>query len=151
MTARVKNSERTRGKPFSKGNPGRPPGSRNKARLALEAPLEGEAEAITRKPIEMALDGDTTGMRLVMDRISPPQKDRPVAFALPKLEAAADAVKATAALAQAVATGDLTPREAAELSKLVDGFTKAVEQHDVVQRLERIEAALEQRKQGTNP
>jgi hypothetical protein len=99
----------------------------------------------------MALDGDTTGMRLVMDRISPPQKDRPVAFALPKLEAAADAVKATAALAQAVATGDLTPREAAELSKLVDGFTKAVEQHDVVQRLERIEAALEQRKQGTNP
>jgi hypothetical protein len=151
MTARVKNTEKTRGKPFSKGNPGRPTGSRNKARLALEALLEGEAEAITRKAIDMALDGDTTAMRLVMDRILPPQKDRPVSFALPKLEVAADAVKAAAALAEAVATGDLTPSEAGELSKLVDGFTRAVETHDVQQRLERIEAALEQRKQGAAP
>ena len=99
----------------------------------------------------MALDGDTTAMRLVMERILPPRKDRPVLFSLPKLEVAADAVKATAALAEAVATGDLTPSEAAELSKLVDGFTKAVEQHDIQQRLERIEAALDQRKQGTGP
>ena len=150
MSTRVKNEKTTRGKPFSKGNPGRPTGSRNKARLTLEALLDGEAEAITRKAISMALEGDSTAMRLVLDRILPPRKDRPVLFTLPKLEVAADAIKATAALAEAVASGDLTPSEAAELSKLVDGFTKAVEQHDIQQRLERIEAALDQRK-GTNP
>ena len=37
-------------KPGQSGNPsGRPHGSRNKATLALEALLDGEGEAITRK------------------------------------------------------------------------------------------------------
>ena len=67
-------------------------------------------------------------------------------FALPKLEAAADAVKATAALVEAVARGDITPAEAAELSKLVEGFIRAVEVHDIQIRLERLEAHQESRR-----
>jgi hypothetical protein len=136
-----KNGENTRGRPFQQGNPGRPKGSRNRTTLALEALLDGEAEALTRKAIEMALDGDPTAMRLVMDRIMPPRKERPVLFSLPKLETAGDAVKATAALAEAVANGDITPGEAGELAKLVDGFTKAVELHEIQQRLDKLEAA----------
>jgi hypothetical protein len=135
-----KNAETTRGKPFEPGNSGRPKGSRNKATLALEALLDGEAEALTRKAIEMALEGDTTAMRLVMDRIMPPRKDRPVLFALPKLETPADAVKASAALVEAVASGDLTPSEADDLSRLVDRFVRAVETTDVMERLESLEA-----------
>ncbi|QRM32083.1 hypothetical protein JO965_21110 [Microvirga sp. VF16] len=125
---------------FEPGNPGRPKGSRNKATLALEALLDGEAEALTRKAVEMALDGDTTAMRLVMDRIMPPRKDRPVMFALPKLETPADAVKASAALVEAVASGDLTPSEAEDLSRLVDRFIRAVEATDILERLESLEA-----------
>ena len=135
-----KNGENTRGKPFQPGNPGRPKGSRNRATLALEALLDGEAEALTRKAVEMAMSGDTTAMRLVMDRIMPPRKERPVLFTLPKLESAGDAVKATAALVEAVSVGDITPGEAGDLSKLVDGFTKAVELHEIQQRIERLEA-----------
>src|SRR6267378_2403412 len=45
-----------RGKPFApgqSGNPaGRPVGSRNKATLAIDALLDGEGEALTRKAIE---------------------------------------------------------------------------------------------------
>ena len=44
---------------FKKGNPGRRPGSRNKATVAVEALLDGEAEKLTRKAIEMALAGFT--------------------------------------------------------------------------------------------
>ncbi len=135
-----KNAETTRGKPFEPGNSGRPKGARNKATLALEALLDGEAEALTRKAIDMALEGDTTAMRLVMDRIVPPRKDRPVLFPLPKLETPADAVKATAALVEAVASGDLTPSEADDLSRLVDRFVRAVETTDVLERLESLEA-----------
>ena len=51
---------------FRPGNPGRPKGARNKATLTIEALLDGESEAITRKAIEMALGGDTTAMRLVI-------------------------------------------------------------------------------------
>ncbi len=126
---------------FAPGNPGRPKGSRNKTTLALEALLDGEAEAITRKAVEMALEGDVTAMRLVMDRIMPPRRERPIMFTMPKMETAADAVKASAALVDAVANGDITPGEAGELSKLVDGFTKAVELHEIQQRLDKLEAA----------
>jgi hypothetical protein len=131
----------TRFKPGQSGNPtGRPPGSRNKYTIAMEALLEGEGEALTRKAIELAKGGDVTALRLCLDRLLPTRKDRHVPFALPKLETAADAVKATAALVEAVAAGRLTPSEAGELAKLVDGFARAAELHDIQQRLEKLEA-----------
>jgi hypothetical protein len=40
---------------------------------------------------------------------------------------------------EAVARGELTPGEAGELSKLVEGFTKAIELHEIVARLEKLE------------
>jgi hypothetical protein len=109
----------------------------------MEALLEGEAEKLTRKVLDMALEGDTTAMRLCMDRLMPARKDRHVPFALPKLEIAADAVKASAALVEAVAAGDLTPSEAGELSKLVEGFTRAADLHDIQARLEKLEQQQE--------
>jgi Family of unknown function (DUF5681) len=132
---------RGRFEPGRSGNPaGRPSGSRNKARIALESLLDGEAEGLTRKAVEMALAGDMTAMRLCMERIYPARKDRPVSFELPKLETAADAVKAMAAIMGAVASGDLTPAEANELGKLVDTFTRAIEAHELDTRLRRLEA-----------
>jgi hypothetical protein len=61
--------------------------------LAVEMLLDGEAETITRKAVEMALAGDTTALRLVLERICPPRKERPVAFTLPTLETPADALR----------------------------------------------------------
>jgi hypothetical protein len=107
----------------------------------MEALFEGEAEAIGRKAIEKAKECDTTAMRLCLERILPVRRDRPVAFAMPKLETAADAVKATSAIAQAVADGDLTPSEAGELSRLIESFTRAVETHDLEARLAKLEEA----------
>jgi hypothetical protein len=105
----------TRFKPGQSGNPsGKLKGTRHRATQAVDALLEGEAEKLTRKAIEMALSGDGTAMRLCFDRLSPPRRDRPISFALPKLETAADAKAAAAAIVQAVAEGDLTPSEAAE-------------------------------------
>src|SRR5687767_3759377 len=83
----------TRGKPFGPGNPGRPKGSRNKATLALEALLDGEAEAIARKAVELAKAGDTVALRLCLERIIPARKDRPVAFVMPEITTAAEATK----------------------------------------------------------
>jgi hypothetical protein len=132
------------GRRFEKGrtgNPtGRPKGARGKAALALAALFEGEAENISRKAIELAKDGDTTALRLCLDRLLPPRKDRPVPFTLPPIESGTDLTKATAALLEAVARGDLTPSEAAELGKLVEVHVKAIETRDFAARL----AALEQ-------
>ena len=88
--------------PGQSGNPnGRPPGSRNKSKLALESLLDGEAENLTRRAVEMALAGDTTAMRLCLDRIYPARKDTPVIFEMPPLETAGDAIRAMAAIMRA--------------------------------------------------
>jgi hypothetical protein len=68
------------------GNPaGRPRGAGNKTTLAVEALLDGEAKTITRKAIELAKAGDISALRLCLDRIAPPRKDRPVLFDVPKI------------------------------------------------------------------
>ena len=145
MVTMTENATRKqRGRPFQKGqsgNPaGKPKGARHKTTLAMEALLEGRAEAIMMKASEMAEAGDATALRLCLDRLYPVRRDRHIPFALPKLETAADAVKATAALVNAVANGELTPSEAAELSKLIEGFSRAVDLHDIQQRLDKLEA-----------
>ena len=127
-------------RPGQSGNPrGRPQGSRHKTSMAIDALLDGDAERLTRKAIEMALGGDGPAMRLCLDRIAPARKDRPVPFTLPTLETAADAKDAAAAIVRAVADGDLTPSEAAELSKLLDNFIRVLEATDVQARLEALE------------
>jgi hypothetical protein len=127
-------------KPGQSGNPaGKPKGARHKATLAIEALLEGEAEELTRKAVEMAKAGDMQALRLCMDRLAPPRKDRSVTFDLPAIETLEDLPKATRALMAAVATGELTPSEAAELGKLVDAHVKAIEVTDLNRRLEALE------------
>jgi hypothetical protein len=135
----------TRFKPGQSGNPGgKPKGTRHRVTQAVDALLEGEAEGITRKAIEMALSGDGTAMRLCFERLSPPRRDRPIPFALPKLETAADAKAAAAAIVHAVAEGDLTPSEAADMSKLLDNFTRVLEATDFQTRLEALERKTSQ-------
>lgn len=134
-----KNAGTTRGRPFAPGNPGRAKGSRHKVTLAIEALLDGQAEELTQKAIDLAIAGDITALRLCMDRLAPVRRDRPVTFDLPKIETADDLPKATQAVMEAVAAGELTPSEAAELGKLVDAHAKAIEVTDLHRRL----AALE--------
>lgn len=131
------------GKPFTQGqtgNPaGRPKGARNRATVAIEALLDGEAEAIGRKAIELALSGDGPALRLCMDRLAPPRKDRHVPFTLPPIRTATDAVEASAALVAAVAEGELTPSEASDLGRLVETVIRGIELTDVQERLSRLE------------
>jgi hypothetical protein len=126
--------------PGQSGNPrGKAKGTRHKVTMAVEAMLDGEAEALTRKAIELGLGGDMIALRLCLDRIAPARKERLVAFALPKLERVADAVTASTAIVEAVAAGELTPSEAAELSKVVANYVRTIEATDFEARLSRLE------------
>ena len=103
---------------FQKGQSGnlndRPKGARNAATVAYETLLDGQAEALTQTLIEMALARDPTALRLCIERILPPRKDRPVSFALPPITSARDAADISAA----VSNDDVTLSEAAEVSKM---------------------------------
>lgn len=124
---------------FTAGNPGRPPGARHKATRAALALLEGEAEGLTRKAVEIALEGDTTALRLCLERIVPAKKDAPVTFDLPPMQSAADAAKAAGAVLDAVALGDLTPIEGAHVMALVETYRRTLETTELEARV----AALE--------
>ena len=120
---------------FRKGNPGKPRGSRNKATMAIQQMLEGQAEVLTRKAVELALAGDTTALRLCMERLAPVKKDAPVAFPVPKMHTADDAVQVMASVLEAVAGGILTPLEGGAVASLVEGFRKTLETQDIERRL----------------
>jgi hypothetical protein len=122
------------------GNPrGRPMGSRNAATLACEGLLAGQAEALTQKAIQMALDGDPVALRLCLDRICPVRKDRPVAFPLPMITGARDAADIMAAVTNAVTAGHITPSEAAEIAKVIDAYVKAYQTAELDERVAHIE------------
>ncbi len=109
--------------PGQSGNPaGRPRGSRNKRTLAAEKLFDAEAESLTKALIALAKAGHPAALRLCMDRICP-TRERPVAFELPAIASADDAVGAMASIVQGLAAGDLTPAEAAKLATLVQTFT----------------------------
>jgi hypothetical protein len=113
--------------PGQSGNPaGRPKGARNRSTVAAESLLEGEAERLTRKAIDLALAGDSTALRLCMERLVPPRKDRAIEFALPPIASAADAAKAMVAVISAVAEGDITPSEAVTVAGLVESCRRTI-------------------------
>ncbi len=126
---------------FANGNAGRPKGARNKATQAVLSLLEGEATALTRKAVEMALAGDGVALRLCLDRIAPPRKDNPVQFPMPRMTTAHDAAEAAGAVLQAVSIGDLTPTEGAQVMALVDSYRRTLETSELEARV----AALEGR------
>ena len=135
----MKNGRNTAGK-FSNGNFGRPKGSRNKATIAIECLLEGQAEALTQTAISKALDGDNIALRLCMDRIAPPMKDKPVVFALPRIRDAMDASQAAGSVLSAVSNGALTPIEGTRVMGLIDSYRRTLELTDIEQRLQSLES-----------
>ena len=124
---------------FGYGNAGRPKGARNRKTVAIEALLEGQAEALTQVAIEKALEGDSVALRLCMDRIAPPPKDNPVCFALKAMQGALGASEAAASVLTAVSEGELTPIEAARVMGLIDSYRRTLELTDIEQRLRVLE------------
>ena len=126
------------------GNPaGRRPGSHNKATEIAELLLAGEAEALTRKTLELALAGDSAALRLCLDRLIPRRRGRPVQVAVAPVRRAADLGDTMAAITTAAVGGAITPAEAAELARVVEIFVRAVEVSDFDRRLRDLEKKYE--------
>ncbi len=140
----AKTTGEQRGRPFPKGqsgNPaGRPQGSRNKATLAMEVLLDGQAETITQKAIDLALQGDMTALRFCLERVLPPRKSRPVNITLPEVKTVEGVAEAQAAVVQAVADGDLTPEEGSTITGILEARRKAIETQDHEGRISALEA-----------
>jgi len=152
------------------GNPaGRPKGRRDERVLFAQALLDGEADAIIRKCIEMAKDGNEVCMKLCMERLLPPVRSRPVRLDIPEATlpiddeagrddeliprldedeteeseeetTTAEAIDgAMAAVVRAMADGDLSPAEALTAAQVVDMRRKTLETVEFERRLTHLE------------
>lgn len=143
------NTRRVYGRPFQPGNPGKPKGARHKTtliaeKLAIERLMEDDAEGVTRRVIEAAKVGDMTAARLVLERIYPVRKGRPVHLDLPEIETVADLPVALSALLSAMGHGEITPEEAAVVANVIEAKRRTLETVELEQRI----AVLEEAKAG---
>jgi Family of unknown function (DUF5681) len=147
MVKKTENAVTKADKPwqFSKGqsgNPaGKPKGTLHKSTQAMQTLLEGEMEALTRKVVELALAGDTTALRLCLDRIAPaikPSAQR-INLEMPAPDNLTDTAKA---LVMAAASGEIPPDIAAQLVSAVASVARVEEMEHVKERLEALEKAI---------
>jgi hypothetical protein len=123
------------------GNPaGKPPGTRHKITMLAEQLMEAGAEGIVSKVIALAKDGDLVAARLVLDRILPTRRGRPVTLDLPAVQTAADLPGALGAVVAAVATGELTPEEGQAFAAVLEASRRSIETADLEARIAALEA-----------
>jgi Family of unknown function (DUF5681) len=131
-----------RGRPFAPGNKlgrGRPRGSRNKSTLALQEMLGQHSEALVKKCVVMALNGDTTAMRLCIERLIAPRKQSPVKFKLPPITSLSGLAQAQISMLETLSRGQLTPAEAESIGNLFENRRRMLETEDLAARLDAIE------------
>ncbi len=128
------------------GNPnGKPKGALHKTTQAALVMLEGETQALTRKAIDMALEGDISALKLCLDRLIPSLKSTTpsVKLDIPAPNNLADTARA---FVNAAANGELAPDIAAQLVSAVASVARVEEIEQLKDRLESLERAIKERK-----
>jgi Family of unknown function (DUF5681) len=136
-------AKKQRGAPFQKGqsgNPGgKPKGARNRTTVLAEKLMQDDTKDIVRAVLAAARGGDMTAARLVLERISPVRRGRPVHLDLPTVRTASDVAEGISALMRAIASGELTPDEAATVAGIFELRRKSLETAEFEQRLQILE------------
>jgi len=131
-------------KPGQSGNSaGRPKGSRDR-RTELRGLLQPHASALIEKAVNMALSGDTTALKLCLDRIIPALKPQsePVKLDLPT----GTLTEQAAAIFRAVADAEITSDEGAALIGILHNQARiqdADENHGNIKKMTSLLAALQ--------
>ena len=127
--------------PGQSGNPaGKPRGARHKAVVAMDSLGRNASEEILMAVIQAAKTGDMRAAEIILRRVWPETKGRPVTLDLPKITDAAGVMEALSRITAATAAGEITTDEAAALAGLVEGQRKAIETADLEARIAALEA-----------
>src|SRR5438309_913086 len=103
----------------------------------VEALGDGEDIAAARVVIDKALAGNAVAARFCVDRLMPRPRGRTIALDLPDGAGASDIAAAYDVVVQAMATGEITPDEALQVSRVLDGRLRALKMAREEKRNER--------------
>lgn len=104
---------------------------------------EADAANVLQAVLTRALRGEMAAAGMVLARVWPPRKGRPVTFDLPPLTTAADLAIVLGRVAQAVGGGILTPEEGQAVGALLEMQRKALELTDLEARVTALEGTLD--------
>lgn len=137
MTSSLQGSA-TRGRPFRRGNPGRKPGSRNRASVIAAALTEDEVVALKQKGVALGMAGNEAMLKFWLGRLLP--RERLIKFDLPPIVYADDVVAVLRAILRGISEGIITPSEGAAMAVVANSAERAIDTADLVKRLDMLEA-----------
>ncbi len=141
------NSGRKADGTFAKGNPfsrGKARGTRHRTTLMAERLMADEAGAVVKATIRSALEGETAAQKLILDRVAPLRKGRPVPIDLPPVADAAGVLRALAEVIAAMARGEVSPDEAATIAGVVAAPKAIIEAQEMDRRIVELERRAQQ-------
>jgi hypothetical protein len=115
----------------------------------MESLLQGQAEQLVQKTVELALAGDITALRLCLERLIPPRKDRPINLSLPAIENVQHISLAMTRVSTAIGEGEITPMEGEVLSNVLAAHKAVLLTGDLERRVDELEQRMSQTTRGS--
>lgn len=139
-----KNSNKNEKGQFIHGNkasPGRPEGSRSKITMAMRDIFEEGAQSLARKAMEMANGGDIGALKLCIERLYPPTKNKiiPDKFKELRTSTATELSESMDAVIQEFTYGEIDSEIAEDTMKLLTTKRDFIISSDFSERLKRLE------------
>ena len=125
-------------KPGESGNPdGRPVGSKDK-RTQYRELFEPHADALIQKAIDLALDGDTTCLKMCIDRLVSPFRAKNATVILDDIEGTL--TEKGEKIINAMGKGELSPSDASSMLSALAAQARIIEIIDLEERISKLEA-----------
>ena len=103
---------------------------------------EGRVSQLVETAFTKAVAGDVGALKLLLDKIFPSVKSEPVRFSLPQIDRPEDLPLLTGAILRAVSEGLIAPDVAAQLSKVVNAHSQAVEVSEQAREIEALKREI---------
>jgi len=130
---------------FAKGNLGGPgrPRSISRSAVALDQLGAGVGEQVLQVIVDKALAGDLRAAELLLSRVWPTLRGRPLEIDAEPLKNLPDLVPAVTEVMNAVLAGEVTPREGHDVFSLVQAQCRTLEAVEFERRLQEVEGLRE--------
>lgn len=130
----------TKFKPGQSGNPrGKPRGAQDK-RTALRELLRPHAEELINKAVSLAKKGDTTALKMCLDRLIAPYRAKDPVIAIEGMTGTL--TEKGERIITAMGAGELTPSDAAAMLHALAAQAKVVEIDELEKRVKKLEGKI---------